>query len=721
MADTPQTPNPEQEEQQQGAFKIEKKENRRKWGAALAENLLDAEDMLEPNPFGKRFDMPPAEPAVQNAPEEGVDYQDYMAQDALLEQADADRDESQKEYDENKKRIASLGAKSEHEPKLSGGVLYDAIAGFGTEIYRCACNVLRGFLKPMLLLEPLLRLLCLVADYCLFKSVRAIAWEWRVFRLKMKNIKKQQGKYSFMKEAAQVIRGQKRFFARAMNVLMPAAALALFVLTVNYWGGMTFALQVNYNNKNIGYIADESVYTQAKEMALERIVIGSTAESTAAEKKQNTSESADAGEAQDRAESAAVEEKQGEAQAASEDEKQNDAKKEAMENLNKAGYELKLITLNQLNDAPTICDRLIENSDQNLTNACGIYVDNEFICAVKNRADAENVFNSILEPYQNKKENSFAAFVEKVEYRPGLYSGDAKTMWDASQLAQRVKTPKSGQKTYVAVEGDTDYGIARAHDLTDREFDALNPGRGKYVHEGDKYVVANEVSFVQIKIMRTENRMAELVYITETSNNSSMFQGDRRTVREGTPGQERVTELVTYVDGQRISASEISRTVVTEPIAAKVQVGTKSTKVTGYGGSTYHYSNKGFIWPAPRCTVISSPYGQRRMGNHKGVDLILPGGGSTGAVIVAAKSGVVEEAHWAGSYGNCVVINHGDGYKTRYAHMQPGSMSVSVGQKVSAGQSIGRVGRTGNTTGPHLHFEVVYRGQQQNPMNYIRR
>ena len=70
-------------------------------------------------------------------------------------------------------------------------------------------------------------------------------------------------------------------------------------------------------------------------------------------------------------------------------------------------------------------------------------------------------------------------------------------------------------------------------------------------------------------------------------------------------------------------------------------------------------------------------------------------------------------------YGNMVLINHGDGYKTRYGHMVSGSITVSVGEYVEAGQTIGKVGSTGNSTGPHLHFEVIYNGETQNPKNYI--
>jgi murein DD-endopeptidase MepM/ murein hydrolase activator NlpD len=85
---------------------------------------------------------------------------------------------------------------------------------------------------------------------------------------------------------------------------------------------------------------------------------------------------------------------------------------------------------------------------------------------------------------------------------------------------------------------------------------------------------------------------------------------------------------------------------------------------------------------------------------HAGVDI----GASSGTAIYAAADGTVVLAQDYGSYGNCVMINHGNGYTTLYAHMS--SIAVSDGQTVTQGQTIGYVGATGDVTGPHLHFEV---------------
>jgi len=126
-----------------------------------------------------------------------------------------------------------------------------------------------------------------------------------------------------------------------------------------------------------------------------------------------------------------------------------------------------------------------------------------------------------------------------------------------------------------------------------------------------------------------------------------------------------------------------------------------------------------YTWPVPGFNNVSSHFGWRGRRMHQGIDIAGPG--ITGATVVAARSGVVELAEIHRSFGHQVVIDHGNGVRTRYAHLQAGSISVTRGQRVSMGQSIGRVGRTGNATGPHLHFEVIVNGVPQNPLNFVQR
>ena len=127
----------------------------------------------------------------------------------------------------------------------------------------------------------------------------------------------------------------------------------------------------------------------------------------------------------------------------------------------------------------------------------------------------------------------------------------------------------------------------------------------------------------------------------------------------------------------------------------------------------------GWLYPLPYQCQVTDSYGYRihpltkKYSWHNGVDF----GAAAGTAILAAKSGTVTTAAYSGAWGYYVVINHGDGYSTLYAH-QP-SLSVSVGDYVTQGQTIGYVGSTGYSTGPHLHFTIYYNGSDVNPFNYI--
>lgn len=137
----------------------------------------------------------------------------------------------------------------------------------------------------------------------------------------------------------------------------------------------------------------------------------------------------------------------------------------------------------------------------------------------------------------------------------------------------------------------------------------------------------------------------------------------------------------------------------------------------GSGGAAV--GNGNFIWPCPSCTYITSRFGLRihpvtgDKRTHTGLDI----GAGYGAAIVAADGGTVILADVNGGYGNCVMIDHGNGYVTLYGHMS--SYAVSEGQSVSQGDTVGYVGSTGVSTGPHLHFEVRAGGERIDPEQFF--
>ncbi len=168
--------------------------------------------------------------------------------------------------------------------------------------------------------------------------------------------------------------------------------------------------------------------------------------------------------------------------------------------------------------------------------------------------------------------------------------------------------------------------------------------------------------------------------------------------------QQDTAEYQAYLDAQ-----------AREKEAAKNRAG-----ITSFGNAdTSRIKSGAFLWPT-NSWYITSQFSPNRVNPvtgvlrpHTGTDV----GASQGAPVWAAKSGKVILAEYNGGYGNCVIISHGNGVTTLYGHMS--AILVSVGSSVEQGQQIGRVGSTGNSTGPHLHFEVLIDGNPVNPMQYF--
>ena len=552
----------------------------------------------------------------------------------------------------------------------------------------------RLFMRPVRYTLTLSRLFVLGVDRLFFRSVHTLKEEFLYFRKEIMsslNYLRRAAKESPLSGFAiishyrkKAFKKYKNMFRTAFNLSLPVAALLILWATVAYWNTSTYSLQLTYNGVTIGNIQDESIYIQAQGLVNKQL-------GTVVDAQAITSESLEK----------------------IEEEKFVEPSSE------KLTYEIERVDLNELSDEAALSDSLIENSAEKLTAACGIFIDGEFIGAVKNESDATGVFDNLLAPYKTDNTLMNAAFVEDVRFTQGLYSDNVK-MLDAKQLQEKLSTKKAEAVYHTVQDGETIWSIAMANGLTESALLQQNPEQGQLIKTGEQLKISSEVNFIRVKLISTEMRTVEVPFETIKTDNPNLFKGDTRVVRKGVPGQETVTELVTYIDNVRVYAQEIDRIRVSEPVAQKSDVGTKSTKVTSASGSyNVKVSNEGFVWPVPGYSNVSSPFGYRNRGFHSGVD--ISGSGISGKVIVAAKDGVVVSAGWdSGGLGYRVVINHGGGITTRYGHCLSGSISVSAGQRVSAGQAIARVGSTGNSTGPHLHFEVQVNGSVVNPLPYVR-
>ena len=328
-------------------------------------------------------------------------------------------------------------------------------------------------------------------------------------------------------------------------------------------------------------------------------------------------------------------------------------------------YQVKMMGTEESSATANQVSNAMVSTDTSLSNNCaGLYINGKLMGACDSYDELNSALDELLkddkEYYDNKSD---IGFYNNVEVKEGIFNNS-----DIKTVDEIIKTAQSKKLLQVLVKTD---------------------------------------------VVLTE----KIPYDTKVKYDKTKDSSYKKVTKKGVNGTQKTTYRISLLDGVQTDA------VITDVKTIKKPVNKVVTK--GKGGSssvvtTGEVSSSGFIWPVPSVHTISSPYGYREGGEfHTGID--IADGDCYGATIVASKGGTVE---WAGyddsGYGNYVIIDHGDGYKTLYGHCS--SVYVSQGQQVSQGQSICGVGSTGQSFGNHLHFEVRtgdQRSDRQNPLDYV--
>ena len=221
---------------------------------------------------------------------------------------------------------------------------------------------------------------------------------------------------------------------------------------------------------------------------------------------------------------------------------------------------------------------------------------------------------------------------------------------------------------------------------------------------GDISELSDEISALNVRTTVKEVSEQSIPYKTVTNKSDEKPAGYVNTDQAGEYGISLVTSGIVYINGVEESRVTLGTEVEKQPVDEIITVGTTRS-------SKGKVVSSGFTFPLPSGVwEVSCPYGKN---GHKGVDLRAP----AGTAIMAAASGVVTLAGVYKDYGNCVIIDHGNGISTLYAHAS--RLCVKEGDRVSSGEVIALVGTTGNSTGNHLHFEVCIGDSRVNPQPYI--
>lgn len=455
------------------------------------------------------------------------------------------------------------------------------------------------------------------------------------------------------------IYNNRRILKTCFNYALPLAAICGFMWVFTYVSGLTLAVSVQYKDEDLGYIQNEAVFEEAEAKLQQRIKY-----------------------------------------------LENDS---VIDDVPR--FAIAVVDKDNLKSAVEMTDAMIQSTNADVVKATGITIDGKFYGAVERGEVIENTLNILLNKHRSSREGETVQFTKAINTEVGLYMRD--NIIDEQDVIELFNSSTEEDVYYTIESGDTPIIIAAKNDMTLDELVALNPNVMESCVVGKQLLVNKEQPFLPVSTKRQETYDVDVNYNTVYFDDAKRQEGLTAIKRAGKKGKNRVTANIEYIDGVEVSREIISEVVLTEPVTQEVWRGTKKIETIVEGAPRSEY---GLVWPVTGNFYISSPYGKRGGGFHQGIDISYPGG-AYGRPIRAALPGTVVIARKHSSYGNYVVIDHGGGYRTLYAHAS--KLVVKKGQYVKQGEHIANIGNTGYSFGAHLHFEVQINGSQKNPVKYL--
>ena len=459
----------------------------------------------------------------------------------------------------------------------------------------------------------------------------------------------------------------RRNIKKVFMVILPVASVLLAAFTIRYWSNATFALRLTYMGQYVGDIADETVFDDAVAMAEGRV--------------SNVEQSFSA----DRSPT----------------------------------MELTLTPKTELMDKTELCDVILSSYGDMVSDLYGIYVNGVFEGSIASDIKGKVLLQSILDNYastygDSTMTNVSIEFLDNVEFIEGLYPTTTKlSLEEAKEL---LTNKNASNEWYVVKKGDTLASIAHSYNLSRKQLLQMNPNVGiNDLKVGQKLLVKESSAYLAISMTCDKKQNQSIPFEEETVQDKNRYVGDNYIKISGITGIRQITYKVSYVDGQETARKQMKSEIIRQPVTQVKGIGAMTPK----GGSSTPgdgVATGNMLWPLPSSLGVGERYGYQTGRFHNGVDIY----GNYGAAIVAADGGRVVEAYgygYNGGWGEYILIDHGNGYQTRYAHCS--AVLVTPGEKVSKGQVIARVGSTGWSTCNHLHIEVLYHGSRTDPWPFI--
>ena len=386
-----------------------------------------------------------------------------------------------------------------------------------------------------------------------------------------------------------------------------------------------------------------------------------------------------------------------------------------------------------------ISSRLLQNAQKHFSKGYGLYIDNTLIAVGADRDTVQKVLDDTVSLYKQ--------LYSKVKTPDDIIVFTSKTRIEEMQVPTGIIQNYDEMSTAIGLDVMTDLKEVLVHDfelsdeMTIRDISLMLPEIDCITKEDMSLGLPSEniyyvgettggnVEETPVKDEASISFTSSCVEVVsevlpcgeEIIYDNTLNKGKKILVSSGVYGIKESTYDVTYSNGEELTRTLISEEIIKEPVSKVYKVGTKAEKIKTFvaaePGDTLPGAQGSFIMPTSG--MITSQFSGRNLFGkiefHGAVDIA----NQEGTPVYAADGGTVIFAEWFSTYGNCIIIDHGNGLKTLYAHLS--SYSVNKGDVVGQGWQIGAIGSTGRTTGAHLHFEVRVNDVRVDPIPYIKK
>ena len=362
---------------------------------------------------------------------------------------------------------------------------------------------------------------------------------------------------------------------------------------------------------------------------------------------------------------------------------------------------LSITTADNLSNQTELANQILINSPSEIAEGRGLYLDGELYGVTKEVESFEFFLQGLLEAEKARYPelpDATPSFVRGFEFKEETEIFLAESVESSATLQNRLSVNISEAVFHIASGGETLNNIVEMYSITLEQLIRRNAsltGYGGYYRpdEDTELLIRHPVPLLQVQLSYREGVVEQIPFQVIEQPTDALPIGYKDIVTRGQVGEKLVYYDYVYINGEEEGKREVegSSTILSTPVDEIVSIGTNMEKQMTQGGfgayqfplPEVQYSSRGFI-----------------PGVHSGVDLNAP----MDTTIYASNAGIVVEATYHYSYGNYIKIAHEDGCFTLYAHCN--RLYVGVGAVVASMQPIAALGSTGNSSGPHLHFEV---------------